>query len=539
MLTRRTDPAGDCAGLRSGYSPSDGAVPNRLSPISQGSLRTARRLAVAGPSREVLYLPPHGDLRTTRPREKVAQSNLEATLTRRAILAAAACAALSVAPTATAKPGPLSKALGAPDDLSISATVRARAEGIDGQFRPSPAGADSMVSLRSTLAIEYDAGPVRFGGELWDARAYGESATSSITTADVNTLELVQAYAKIELGDGKKGAKGGRGFLTLGRQTMDIGSRRLVARNRFRQTTNAFTGADLEWTTQGGTRLQAFWMMPQIRRPDDAQGLQDNKLKFDLETTRVQFFGAHATVPHVLGGTLEAYGFRLAEQDGDNRLTRNRRLWTLGGRAFARPAAGKWDHDIEAAYQFGTARRSTGAADVADLDVSAWFVHAEAGYTLKNGWHPRVAALFDAASGDGGKAGRFGRFDTLFGARRFDFGPTALYGALQRTNIISPGLRLELVPDRRSDVMVSYRALWLENPRDAFATTGVKDGSGASGRFAGHQAEVRLRHWLVPDLLQAETGGAVLFKRGVLRSAPNAPASGNSVYGYFDLTLTL
>ena len=41
------------------------------------------------------------------------------------------------------------------------------------------------------------------------------------------------------------------------------------------------------------------------------------------------------------------------------------------------------------------------------------------------------------------------------------------------------------------------------------------------------------------DVLQAETGGAVLLKRGMLRTAPNAPASGNSVYGYFDLTLTL
>ena len=460
-------------------------------------------------------------------------------MTRRALPILAALAALPFTAPAMAKPGPLAEALGAPEDLAISATVRARVDGIDGQFCPSPATADSLFSLRTTLAIEYDAGPVRFGGELWDARAYGEAPTSSITTSDVNTLELVQAYAKVELGDWKKGARGGHGLLTLGRQTMDIGSRRLVARNRFRQTTNGFTGANLEWTTHGGTRLQAFWTMPQIRRPDDAQGLRDNKIKFDLETARVQFFGAHATLPHVLGGTLETYGFRLAEQDGDNRLTRNRRLWTLGARAFARPAAGKWDHDVEGAWQFGTARRSAAAADMADLDVSAWFLHAEEGYTFKAAWKPRIAVLFDAASGDSGRAGHYRRFDTLFGARRFDFGPTALYGALQRTNIVSPGLRLEAEPDKRTDVMVSYRAMWLENPRDAFATTGVRDAKGASGRFAGHQGEVRLRHWLVPALLQAETGGAVLFKQGFLRDAPNAPASGNSVYGYFDLTLTL
>ena len=32
--------------------------------------------------------------------------------------------------------------------------MRARVEGIDGQFRPNPAAADSMFSLRTTLAIQ-------------------------------------------------------------------------------------------------------------------------------------------------------------------------------------------------------------------------------------------------------------------------------------------------------------------------------------------------------------------------------------------------
>ena len=464
---------------------------------------------------------------------------LEATLTKRATLAAAASAALILSVPVAAKQGPLAEAVGAPDNLTISATVRARLEGIDGQFRPTAARNDSMFSLRTTLAAEYDAGPVRFGGELWDARAYGEAANSSVSTSDVNALELVQAYLKVELGDWSKGGKGGKGLLTAGRFTMDIGSRRLVARNRFRNTTNAFTGANLEWTGRGGERLQAFWAMPQIRRPDDTAGLQDNRVKWDLETTAVQFFGAHATLPHVLGGTLEGYGFRLAERDGANRPTRNRRLWTTGLRLFAKPASAKWDHDVEAAYQFGTAHRSTGPGDVTDLDVSAWFAHVEAGYSLAAPWKPRVAGMFDAASGDSGKAGHYRRFDTLFGARRFDFGPTALYGALGRFNIISPGLRLEVTPTKQTDALVTYRALWLENPRDAFASTSVKDATGASGRFAGHQVDARVRHWIVPDLLQAETGGAVLFKHGALRDAPNAPPTGNTVYGYFDLTLTL
>lgn len=444
-----------------------------------------------------------------------------------------------VSAPAAAKQGPIASAIGAPDDLSITATVRTRMEGIEGQFRPTAARSDAMFSVRSTLAAEYDAGPVRFGGELWDTRAYGEAANSSITTSDVNALELVQAYTRIELGNWATGAGAGRGLLTVGRFTMDIGSRRLVARNRFRQTTNGFTGIDLEWTRHGGPRMQAFWTMPQIRRPDDAKGLRDNRVQWDLETTAVQFFGAHATLPHVLGGTLEGYGYRLAERDGADSPTRNRRLWTTGLRLFAPPAPGNWDHDLEAARQFGTVRRSSSAGDLTDLEASAWFLHVEVGYTFKGGWHPHITALLDGASGDGGRAGQFGRFDTLFGARRFDFGPTGLFGAVQRSNILSPGWRMEVTPTARTDAMLTYRALWLENPRDAFATTGVRDATGASGRFAGHQIDARLRHWVVPGLLQADTGAAVLLKHGVLRDAPNAPPTGNTVYGYLDLTLTL
>ncbi len=458
---------------------------------------------------------------------------------QRASLAVLMAASSIAAAPAAAKPGLLAAAIGAPSDLTITATVRTRVETIDNQFRPNAALNDMVFSLRATLAAEYDTGPVRFGGEIWDARAYGEAANSSVSTGDVNALELVQAYSRIELGNGAKGAKSSKGLLTLGRFTMDVGSRRLIARNRFRNTANGFTGANAEWTTPNGARLFAFWTLPQIRRPDDADGIQNNRIKFDLETTAVQFFGGHLAVPHVLGGTLEAYMFRLAEQDGASRLTRNRRLWTPGLRHFVPPQAGRWDHDVEAVYQFGMVRRSASASDLVDADVSAWFVHGEAGYTVTSGWMPRVSVSFDVASGDGGKPGKFGRFDSLFGARRFDFGPTALYGPLGRSNLISPGARLELVPGKRTDAMIGYRAAWAQNARDAFSYTGVRDASGRSGTFGGHQFEARLRHWLVPNLLQAETGGAVLVKGGLLRIAPNAPATGNTVYGYFDLTLTL
>lgn len=420
--------------------------------------------------------------------------------------------------------------------FSIAASARLRVESIDGQFRPNAPTNDTMVSLKTAVEAEYDAGPVRFGAELWDARAWGQDVRSSAGTAEVNALELVQAHVKVELGSK---AAGGHGMLTAGRFTLDLGGRRLVSRQRFRNTTNAFTGGHLGWSAKGGQKIDVIWAMPHVRLPEDAAGVRADRVEWDQESTDLMFFGMHGSLPRVLGGVLQPYAFGLTERDSPDRLTRNRRLATVGARLFRTPAAGKWDHDVEATFQFGKARRSTAVTDLADLDVSAWLLHAEIGHTLTGAWKPRLVAMFDAASGDGGSPGKYSRFDTLYGARRFEFGPNGLYGPFSRANIVSPSARLEVAPSKRTDGFIAWRSAWAQNVRDTFASAGVRDASGASGRLAGHQIEARVRHWIVPGLLQVDAGGAVLFKRGLLRDAPNAPATGNTRYGYVDVLLTL
>ena len=438
---------------------------------------------------------------------------------------------------AHASDGPLASMLDAPDELSISASVRARVETIDGQFRPGRAEQDTMVSIKTTLAAEYDTGPLSIGGEIWDARAYGQSKLSSAGTGEVNALELVQAYVKVDLGTAQAGAA--RSTATLGRFTLDMGSRRLVSRQNFRNTTNAYTGAYVDWRMARGSRLQLLWAMPHIRLPETAEGIRDNAVVWDQETSALQLMGAHLTVPKVLGGSAEVYGFVLRERDAPDRLTRNRRLFTPGLRLFRKPASGRWDHDIEAAYQFGKIRETASAASRVDLDVSAWFGHGEIGYTAAQGWKPRISVHFDAASGDGGRPGKFGRFDTLYGARRFEFGPTSLYGPLGRANIISPGLRLDVAPSKRLDAFVMARSTWAESTRDSFSSTGVKDASASAGSFAGHQLEGRVRYWLIPSVSRLDFGVAHLFKGRLLETASNAPRTGDTTYAYLDVTFSL
>lgn len=416
--------------------------------------------------------------------------------------------------------------------LTLSASARLRIESIGGQFRPPPAPAtDTMISLRTELAASFATGPVRFNAEMWDARAWGQDARSSANTGEVNALELVQANIAFRLGS--------KGSLLVGRYTLDLGNRRMVARQRFRNTTNAFTGALLSLDGDSGRKLDIMLSLPHQRLPDDVPGIRGDRVEWDRESFDVVFVGAHGTLPMVLGGTLQPYAFGLFERDSAKLASANRRIGTVGARHFVKGRTGAWDHDVEAAVQFGKARRTTSEADLTDLDVLAWFVHADAGYTFAIGWSPRVVAMFDAASGDKGDPRKFTRFDTLYSARRFEFGPNGLYGPFRRSNIVSPSLRVEVMPSKRTDAFVAWRTAWAERRRDQFAATGVRDASDSSGSLGGHQIEGRVRHWIVPGLLQVDGGAAVLFKRGLLRDAPNAPPTGNTTYGYVDLTLTL
>lgn len=134
---------------------------------------------------------------------------------------------------------------------------------------------------------------------------------------------------------------------------------------------------------------------------------------------------------------------------------------------------------------------------------------------------------FDRATGDR-PGGRYSRIDTLYGMRRADLAPAGIYAALGRTNLETRGVRIEAAPSRRLDVFASGRALWAASATDSFSTTGVRDPTGGSGRFAGYQVEGRARYWIIPDTLRAELNAAILRREGLLAGAPNASPYGDT-----------
>lgn len=429
----------------------------------------------------------------------------------------------------------LQAAIGNPSDFKLSGSVRVRYETIDGQPRSGFRADDEQLALRSTLAAEYHRNGIRIGAELYDSRAYLDRQGSAISANEVNTFELVQAYVGADLGDAL--GKGSSTQVQIGRMMLNLGSRRLVAADDYRNTTNGYTGLRADFKARDGTTATLIYTLPQVRLPDDLPSLRSGKVQWDRESFDLRLWGGIVARPKTIAGaTAELTYFRLQERDAPGRPNRNRDLHTVGGRIIRDPKAGRWDFEAEGFYQFGSIAASL-APTAATLDVDAWFVHADMGYTFPGSAKLRLSAEYDRASGDG--PGRsYGRFDTLFGMRRADLAPSGIYNAIGRANISTPGLRAEIAPGKRFDAFAVYRAMWLAERTDAFSTTGVRDASGRSGSFAGHQVEARLRYWLIPALLRGELDGVWLAKGRFLETAPNAPHTGDTHYLATVLTAT-
>ena len=415
------------------------------------------------------------------------------------------------------------------DGLSISGAIRIRYELLEGQYRPGLPPRDDAITIQTAIAADYRAGPWHLSAELVDARGYLIDAPGAVSTSEVNALELSRASI---------GYRSGPAELTAGRFHLNLGSRRLAGRNAFRNTINSFTGLRLDWQGQRGEQLTAFYALPHTRLPADRASLIDNRVRWDRESFDLTFWGAHYTWPDLFAGiTLQTNIFGLNERDGDNRPTRNRRLLTAGARLHRAPAPGQWDIDMEGAVQTGTIRQSA-AINAPRQDVRSFFAHAEVGYSPDLPAKPRLSALFDVASGDDPRTPGYSRFDTLYGPRRWEYGPSGIFGALARTNVVSPGLRLEVAPQSRWDVMALWRPAWLHSRRDRFSNSGPLDPRGTSGRFVGHMVEVRMGHWLIDKRLRLEAGTALLTSGALLERAPDAPGFGDTRYAYGQMTIT-
>ncbi len=135
------------------------------------------------------------------------------------------------------------------------------------------------------------------------------------------------------------------------------------------------------------------------------------------------------------------------------------------------------------------------------------------------------------------RCGNNERFDTLFGARRFDFGPTSIYGPFARANLNTPGVRVQVKPTPKLSAFASFRAFWLASDSDVWAGGANRDPDGDSGSYVGSQIELRARWRIFPKNVTLEGGYAHLFAGEFMDNAPTSPSRGDADYVYTQIVL--
>ncbi len=406
-----------------------------------------------------------------------------------------------------------------PDWLDLAVDHRNRFEFLDDPWRPGESQKQTQVVQRSRVRIGVDT-PVgiRLLGEFQDARIFNDRP-NDFTNNGINHLDVLQLFVSATQKDLL--GQGLRADVHLGRLTIDVASRRLVARNDFRNTVNAFDGVHLQLGSDDRKwRVRGFYTLPVAIRNSD--------LMNDRLSTRRRFWGIAYEDLRNPWLKLDAYYFGL------NDLPGNRSYRTYGLRGYRGPAPSQIDYEGEVAAQFGD--RKTAAQGT--RDQQAWMVHAELGYTFGVPWTPRIAAQFDYASGNDDPSDDDSHdFDPLYGARRFDLMPTGIFGPFRRTNIVSPGVRVGLQPAKTVRLDFKVRHWMLAEGRAAFAGSAgpgggaLTDATGDAGRDLGTDIELRAR-WDAAEWLGFDIGYDHWFKGRYLNEVANAETRGDADYFY-------
>jgi hypothetical protein len=123
----------------------------------------------------------------------------------------------------------------AAEGFEMSGVQRTRFEVLDPQFRADFDNSDQAVALQTSLTLDWRRAAWHVGGEIMDSRHVANDEGSLVNGTMTNTLEPIQAYVAWQHNDST---------FRIGRVTQDLGKRRLVSRNRYRNTLNNFTGID-------------------------------------------------------------------------------------------------------------------------------------------------------------------------------------------------------------------------------------------------------------------------------------------------------
>lgn len=350
-----------------------------------------------------------------------------------------------------------------------------------------------LLRTRGYVGVKDILDPLRFAVEFEDSRSY--NGLYERTDSDINEFELIQGYAELYFDN----ALGHNRPLSVraGRQSLELLDRRLIGNNQFRNTTNNFEGYRVQFgKKQNSWHLDTFALQPVERlkydfdRPDEDTWIYGGVLS-------LRKWSEFITIqPYFLG--------RKTNGDPYNRIAANRKndmdIYAPGLRVYGLFGTSGFDFDTDINKQFGRfGYTRTGVAQQLNLQHDALAYSLELGYSFDHDWKPRASLYYGFGTGDknpnrNASSGSNERFDAFYGFNQ----PWSRNDYFSWDNVHAPKARLEFTPYKDVRIDTGYNAYWLESETEAWNRANLRDTTGRSGSFLGHEFDIRLRHKLNP-----------------------------------------
>jgi len=392
-----------------------------------------------------------------------------------------------------------------------------------------------LLRTRAYVGVKDILDPLRFAVEFEDARSY--NGIYEKTDADINEFELIQGYAELYfdhvLGHNRPLS------IRAGRMAFEQLDRRFIGNNQFRNTTNNFEGFRVRFgKKQNDWDLDTFALQP----------VQRLKYDFDQPDERTWLYGAILSLkqwsdiitiqPYFLG--------RMVDGDPYNTVASNRvndqEIYAPGLRVYGVFGDSGFDFDANVNKQFGRkgATKTVNGRSVQIMEQHDALAYSlESGYTFDHAWKPRASLYYGYGTGDKNPGDNINqRLDTFYGFNQ----PWSRNDYFSWDNIHAPKARLEFTPYQDVRIDMGYNAYWLESETGGWNRANLRDRTGQSGSFLGHEFDIRMRHKLNPyvdwSLSYARfTSGDYTqsFDKGNTANGPFTSEPGN--FFYFEVSL--
>jgi len=348
-----------------------------------------------------------------------------------------------------------------------------------------------LLRTRAYLGVKDILDPLRFAVEFEDARSY--NGRYERTDADINEFELIQGYGELYFDN----ALGPNRPISIraGRQSLELLDRRLIGNNQFRNTTNNFEGYRIRFgKKQNNWDLDTFALQPVERLKYDFDRPDEDTWIYGAVLSLKQWSEYVTIQPYFLGRKVNGDPYNPVKLHRKNDMD----IYAPGLRVYGLFGDSGFDFDADINKQFGRfGYTRSGVKEQLMLQHDTIGYALELGYSFDHAWKPRASVFYAYGSGDKdpnrfASSGSNERFDAFYGFNQ----PWSRNDYFSWDNIHAPKARLEFAPYDGVRIDTGYNAYFLASETEAWNRANLRDVTGKSGSFLGHEFDIRLRHKL-------------------------------------------